>query len=275
MSQTEESASDRPGRGIDVAYAPAPESARSSDQAELRPGSSEAEFTPDKRPRSRTLKTRHEEGWPSSAWESAGRRGPRGRPPPAHCVRGRYASRSTARSAPSTCSGSPDHPGAVAELAVWRSIDKGQADPEQGRGLRLVAWRTSSTTRGWAGQGSPTRATVPTRGRTGRRGAGHPVERSAAEAGYAKIAPALACGNTVRAQAGRDHPLTRWPSPRSAARPSCRRRGHIVTGCRRDRRGSGSAPDVDKGRLHRLDRGSARHRPRGRGQPKKVPSALF
>ena len=72
-----------------------------------------------------------------------------------------------------------------------------------------------------------------------------------------KIAPALACGNTCRPQARRDHLAHRAASsPRSSTRPDLPPGVvNIVTGAGETGAGAGRSPGRRQDRLHRLDRG--------------------
>jgi hypothetical protein len=70
-----------------------------------------------------------------------------------------------------------------------------------------------------------------------------------------KIAPALACGNTVVLKPAETTRSPRSRSPRSASRPTSRRRGQHRHRRRRGRPAAGRARRRGQGRLHRLDRG--------------------
>ena len=70
-----------------------------------------------------------------------------------------------------------------------------------------------------------------------------------------KIAPALACGNTVVLKPAETTPLTALLLAEIAEEASPPGVLNVVTGGRRDGCGAGAPPRPGEGRVHRLDRG--------------------
>ena len=177
-----------------------------------------------------------------------------GRPPGLHPRLVEDAGRA---SAASTSSGSPGSSrSARRELAVLESLDNGKPIKESrdvdvptvaAHFFYYAGWADKLE---YAGYGRPAAAR---RGRPG-----HPVELPAADAGLEDRARA-GLRQHRGAQAGRDHAADRAAVRRDlpAGRPAARRRQHRHRR-RRHRAGAGRPPRRRQGRLHRLDRRSAR-----------------
>ena len=163
-------------------------------------------------------------------------------------VRAGLGSDARAGSGPSTCSGSPGSSrSAPASWRCWRSLDNGKPIREsRDVDVPLVAAHFFYYA-GWADKLALRRASAPTPAPLGVAGQVIPWNFPLLMLAW-KIAPALAAGNTVRAQAGRDHPADRAAVRRDlpAGRPAARRGQHRH---RRRRAPAGALvehPGVDK-----------------------------
>ena len=172
--------------------------------------------------------------------------------------------RCPARRAPSTCSGSPAS--STSAVASWRCWSRSTtASRSASRGTSTSRWspRTSSTT-----PAGPTSSATPGFGADpqpiGVAGQVIPWNFPLLMLAW-KIAPALACGNTVVLKPAETTPLTALLLRRDlpAGRPAAGRGQHRHRR-RRDRPGPGRAPRRRQGRVHRLDRGRPGDREVGR-----------
>ena len=84
-----------------------------------------------------------------------------------------------------------------------------------------------------------------------------------------KIAPALACGNTVILKPASTTPLTAYLFADVVRQAECRRGGEHHHRAGRDRYGARSPSAGRQGRLHRIDGGRQAHRPRRGRDPQK------
>jgi aldehyde dehydrogenase (NAD+) len=157
----------------------------------------------------------------------------------------------------STCSGSRASSRSAREFAVLETLDGGKPIKES-RDVDVPARAAHFFY--YAGWADKLEYAFP--GRTPRRSASrpdHPVELPAADAAW-KIAPALACGNTVVLKPAETTPLTALLFARSASRPTCRPASSTSSPARRDRRGARRAPTSTRSRSPARPRSASRSR---------------